>query len=165
MKFGRWRVLALDSKRMRYGRRRQAVTALWHCVCDCGSKHLVVGANLRHGHSTSCGCLKREKLIKRNTKHGHACRGKHTSIYDRWVSMKQRCFNPNNRSYANYGDRGITVCEYYRSFENLFADILDPPPGLSIDRIDNDGGYEPGNLQWATASMQVNNRRRPKKKR
>jgi hypothetical protein len=81
--------------------------------------------------------------------------------------MKQRCFNPNCRNYPNYGgreDTPITVCEYYCDFVNWYADMGDPPPGLSQDRINNDGNYEPGNLRWATASVQARNQRPRKQK-
>lgn len=73
--------------------------------------------------------------------------------------MKQRCFNPDHIGYAYYGGRGISVHEDWLSFENFFADMLDPPPGLSIDRVDNDGNYEPGNCRWATPAVQIANRR------
>ena len=162
-RFGRWRVVGPHPERMRYGRRRHAVAVLWQCVCDCGEQRLVFGSNLRAGYSKSCGCLKREQTIKRSTKHGHARRGNHTSIYDRWVSMRQRCFDPGHPCYPDYGGRGISICDDWRSFENFYADMLDPPLGLSIDRINNDGNYEPSNCLWASASVQVRNRRRKRK--
>ena len=162
--FGRWTVIAIHPERMRYGK---AIAALWHCRCRCGTEALVFGSNLRQGFSRSCGCLIRDKTTERNTKHGHACRGKVTRAYTCWVSMLQRCFNPNSQSYGNYGGRDdpITVVEYYRDFVNWYADMGDPPDGLSQDRINNDGNYEPGNLRWATASEQICNRRRPSKRK
>jgi len=166
-RFGRLLVLAIHPKRMRYGRRGQAVAVLWETICDCGEQRVVFGSNLRQGFSRSCGCLIRDTTTKRSTKHGHARRGKVTRAYTCHVSMKQRCFNPNCRSYPNYGGREdvpITVCEYYCDFVNWYADMLDPPDGLSLDRINNDGNYEPGNLQWATASEQVRNQRPRKRK-
>jgi hypothetical protein len=78
--------------------------------------------------------------------------------------MLQRCLNPNHPSYDNYGGRGITVCEDWLSFENFYADMLDPPDGMSIDRINNDGNYEPGNCKWSTASEQARNQRPRKRK-
>lgn len=168
-RFGRWLVLGLHPERVRYGKDKRAVAALWHCVCVCGEERLVLGNNLRQGFSRSCGCLIRDKTTERNTKHGHARKGKVTRAYTRWVSMKQRCFNPNRKDYCNYGGREppespITVVEYYRDFVNWYADRGDPPDGLSQDRINNNGNYEPGNLQWATASMQVRNQRPRKRK-
>jgi hypothetical protein len=79
--------------------------------------------------------------------------------------MLQRCLNPNNAAYRFYGGRGIRVCKRWLIFENFYADMGDPPPGKSINRIDNDGNYEPGNCEWATPSMQAANRRPPKRKR
>jgi hypothetical protein len=155
-RFGRWTVFALHPKRYRGG-------TVWHCRCDCGTERVVNGGNLRHGVSTSCGCIAREKTIKRCTKHGHSRRGKVTSIYQRWLSMLQRCFNPNNAAYCHYGDRGITVHERWLDFVGFYADVGEPPPGLWLDRINNDGDYEPWNWRWAPPWTQVVNRRRRKK--
>jgi len=79
--------------------------------------------------------------------------------------MLQRCFDANSKAYCWYGGRGITVCKRWLKFENFYADMGDPPPGLSIDRINNDGNYEPGNCRWSTRAEQVRNRRPPKRKR
>ena len=164
-RYGRLRVLAIHPERIRYGKDKRAVAALWHCRCDCGAERLVFGSNLRQGFSRSCGCLIRDTTTKRSTKHGHARRGSVTRAYTCWVGMQQRCFNPNTKGYCNYGGRGITVCEYWRlDFQAFYADMLDPPPGLSIDRINNEGNYEPGNCRWATASVQVRNQRPRKRK-
>jgi hypothetical protein len=156
MKFGRWTVLALHPKRC-------AKAVRWHCVCDCGSERLVTGPHLRHGQSRSCGCLRRETTKTLRTKHGQAKRdkrGKRTRIYSRWTSMLQRCNNPNNNSFANYGARGIRVCERWLSFENFFADMGHPPRGKSLDRINVDGNYEPSNCRWASIFEQARNKRR-----
>jgi hypothetical protein len=156
MQFGAWTVVALHPERRHLGSKRR-----WRCVCgDCGCERLVFGSNLRRGLSKSCGCLSRKKLIERNTKHGHARKGKHTSIYDRWVSMRQRCSNPNHKDYRYYGGLGIGVCEPWDTdFVNYFAYNGHPPPGMSLDRIDGNGNYEPGNVRWATALEQRRNRR------
>jgi hypothetical protein len=164
--FGRWTVIAVDPERKRYGKAKRAVAALWHCRCSCGEERLVFGTNLSRGMSRSCGCLIRDTTTKRSTKHGHARRGSVTRAYTCWLSMKQRCFNPNCRSYPNYGGRDdpITVVEYYCDFVNWHADMGDPPDDLSQDRIDNNGHYQPGNLRWATASVQARNQRPRKRK-
>jgi hypothetical protein len=164
-RFGRWTVLAVHPERMRYGKAGQAITVLWLCRCNCGTERLVFGTNLRRGLSRSCGCLISETTRQRSKKHNQAKRGKVTRAYHCWQHMKQRCLNPNNRDYPNYGGRGITVCERWRSFENFHSDVGDPPPDKSLDRYpDRNGNYEPGNWRWATAKEQVLNRRPPKRK-
>jgi hypothetical protein len=155
-RFGRWKVVAFHTERRRWG---NSVTACWLCRCNCGVERVVAGSELRRGRSRSCGCLQREAARKHNTTHGMS----KTPIYRRWCGILRRCLDPNHPAYDYYGGRDvpITVCEYYRDFTNFFADMGDAPSdGLSIDRIDNDRGYEPGNLQWATASEQIRNRRK-----
>jgi len=160
-RFGRWTVLAIHPKRMRYGRRRQAITVLWLCRCDCGTERVVFGTNLRRRLSSSCGCRSREKTRERSTRHGHARRGNVTRAYTLWVCMRQRCFNPNTKCYCYYGGRGITVCERWLKFENFYADMGDPPPGLSLDRINVNSNYELSNCRWATISEQRSNQTSP----
>jgi hypothetical protein len=159
-RFGRWKVLGVFPGHYRPGKAR------WVCRCNCGTLRIVIGTDLRRGKSKSCGCLQREKLSRRRTTHGHTCNGKRSHIYQRWQAMLQRCFNPNNAAYSNYGGRGISVCDEWLSFESFFADMGEPPaPDLTIDRIDSDGNYEPGNCQWATRAEQTFNRRPRKQKR
>jgi hypothetical protein len=147
-RFGRWVVIAYA------GRSR------WSCVCDCGVHRVVDGNMLRRGESKSCGCLHRELAKARATKHG--MRG--TPEYRSWQAMKSRCFNPRNPAYENYGGRGIVPCEEWLSFEGYFADTGTRPPGCTLDRIDNDGGYTPSNWRWADRKQQ-NQNRRPQRRR
>jgi len=130
---------------------------LWRCLCDCGNEVVVRGGHLRSGNTKSCGCRRVEAARTTNGKHGMA----HTLAYKRWESIKQRTSNPNNPSYRNYGARGITMCpEWADSFDAFYAATGDPPfDGASLDRVDNDGNYEPGNVRWTDASTQMKNRR------
>jgi len=157
-RFGMLTVISEES------RKEKGVTRRYVKVrCDCGNELEVIGGNLFKGnHTTSCGCYARKVRSELSTTHGHSRRdgGNKNRTYRCWEAMKQRCFNPNNDDYWNYGQRGITVCERWKnSFENFLADMGECPADRYIDRIDNDKGYEPSNCRWADALQQVYNRR------
>jgi hypothetical protein len=157
VKFGHWLVLRLDPEPCRYPGSTQR---RWLCRCDCGIERVVFGGALRSGRSKSC----RSGVHHHRLTHGHCRFGRATRIYEVWHAMMQRCYNPNHRAYANYGGRGITVCERWHDFLNFLADMGEPPPDKSIDRINNDGNYERSNCKWSTAKEQVGNRRPSKRK-
>lgn len=127
----------------------------WNCLCDCGKSTIVDISSLRRESTKSCGCWLRERLLM----HGHSRRGGTSHSYGSWAGMIQRCTNPESESYKYYGGRGIKICKRWRKFANFLADMGEPAPGLSIDRVNNNGNYEPGNCRWATAEQQANNAR------
>ena len=134
--------------------------ARWLCQCDCGKQTIVRSGSLYSGGTKSCGCLRSDNFQKL----GNARKKEHTDSrqYNIWRSMKQRCHNPNNARYKDYGGRGITVCdEWLNSFEAFYKWSLSSGyrDDLSIDRIDNDKGYFPENCRWATAVEQYHNKR------
>lgn len=150
-RFGRLVVERAVERTTPAGKRRR----YWLCRCDCGSGSTAETSNLTSGNTTSCGCFRIEKKRVTGRTHG----GVGTRVYSIWKSMIQRCTNPNNPRWMSYGGRGITVCADWQTFENFRRDMGDPPEGTSIDRIDNDQGYEPGNCRWATSQTQNRNRR------
>jgi len=135
----------------------------WRCACDCGNEVIVIAGHLKNGNTKSCGCQKIESSRANGLKIKHGLTG--TSVYKAWQSMKDRCTNPDNGNYANYGGRGIQVCpEWMMSFEAFYRDMGPKPSrGHSIERIDVDGGYHKGNCKWATIEEQSNNKRRSRK--
>jgi hypothetical protein len=149
--FGRLTILSL-----RFDRR-----AIVLCKCECGKEKEANLKDIRSGKTRSCGCGIGESTIARCTTHGQAKRNNRTSEHGIWSGMKSRCYDSNSTSYPYYGARGITVCDrWINSFENFYEDMGPKPgPEYSIDRIDVNGNYEPGNVRWATPQQQAMNRR------
>ena len=132
--------------------------AMWNCVCSCGREHVAMGSLLRRGEVKSCGCLKSNTPAPNRT---HNMSG--TPLYRVWATMRNRCGNPKVKGYEVYGGRGIKVCDRWASFENFLADMGPrPSDDHSIDRINVDGDYEPGNCRWATLGEQMSNKRNSK---
>ena len=129
----------------------------WNCRCDCGNEVARLGSHLTSGASKSCGCL-RVDANKERTKHGM----RHTTEYTIWCMIKARTENPKTPGWKDYGGRGIKMCaRWSQSFPNFYADMgAKPITKHSIDRVDNDGNYEPGNCRWATRQEQNSNTRR-----
>lgn len=152
MKLNRLRVIS------EYPKRTNAGKVQFLCKCDCGNEVVVIGSKLINGHTKSCKCMQREAVKKTGDLNRTHSRSR-TRVYKVWGSMKSRCYNKGNDSYYRYGGRGITVCDRWRySFESFLEDMGECGLGLSIDRIDNNGNYEPSNCKWSTQIEQENNK-------
>ena len=127
----------------------------WDCLCDCGKIKSITGKSMRSGMTKSCGCLQAETISKLLTTHGM----KGSETYNVWVSMIQRCTNPKNSRYEDYGGRNIAVCQKWLKFENFFKDMGTKPQGLTIERRNNDLGYFKENCSWNTYLVQAKNQR------
>lgn len=148
--FGRLSVLSRDPTNTKWGKAR------FLCECECGKKKIVTGTDLSMGHTKSCGCWRTELPSITFSSH----RMRQSAEYRIWMHMKTRCLNPKSRAYPRYGGRGITMCrDWIDSFEAFYRDMgVRPSSKHSIDRIDNDGNYEPSNCRWALPSTQGANR-------
>lgn len=152
-KFGRLTVIEFyDHNKYRQPR--------WLCKCDCGNTSIVTSSDLRFGRTLSCGCLWRERIVEAKTTHGMS----HSEIYAEYNNMKKRCYDEHSHNYKYYGGRGIKVCDrWLDDIHNFYDDVSELPnykkEGYTLDRINNNGDYEPNNVRWSTNKEQSNNRR------
>ena len=146
--YTRWKVVSYSHQNKNH--------AMWNCLCECGNERIVSGSSLRGGLSKSCGCYNMDKLMAKGTH-----KMSKSSEYYTYNNMLDRCYNEKNTAYANYGGRGISVCqEWINSFEQFIKDVgAKPSTNHSLDRIDNSKGYSKENCKWATKLEQGNNKR------
>lgn len=152
-KFGKWTVLYVSGRSFK--------SFQYKCICECGFEKDIHGPHLRQGKSKMCRNCSNQIKAKNNILHGLA----KTSTYKIWNQMIQRCNNPKSTMYHRYGGRGISVCERWKDFRNFLKDMGERPNKLDLDRIDNDGNYEPSNCRWISHKENCNNQSRSKKKK
>lgn len=159
----KWGMKKRDLSGLRFGRLvgvrpapEVAGKSKWLFACDCGSETVKAAHHVTMGRALSCGCWRRENSAQKATTHGLAG----TPTYDAWAHAKRRCENPKDAAWHHYGGRGISMCaNWSESFAAFLADVGERPPGTTLDRIENDGGYEPGNVRWTDRTTQANNTR------
>jgi hypothetical protein len=158
----------LDLMGRRFGRlvalydtqKRQCSHVVWCCECDCAQITYVTANHLLSGATQSCGCLLSDTLEVRNLVHGCSTHSHRTGAYKSWLNAKTHCYNNNREDFHNYGGRGIIMCQdWIYSFAAFLSDMGERPEGMTLDRIDVQGNYEPGNCRWATMVTQNNNKR------
>lgn len=131
---------------------------MWRFMCECGNEILAQGSSVALGNTRSCGCLKLEAITALKLSHGKC----HTRLYRIWCRIKQRCLNDKCSDYGYYGGKGITICARWADSFAAFAEDVGDSGHLTLDRINNEKGYEPGNVRWATRKQQSDNSRKPK---
>lgn len=154
----RFGILAAISSKRRFKKPSGKSYTVWNCICDCGKQTVASASNLKRGHTSSCGCKKLGPNLT-NTTHGFTTGKNPRATYRVWCGMKARCYNKKNHKYKDYGGRGIKVCQRWMGFENFLMDMGEKPSRKVIDRINNDGNYEPGNCRWSTHYESCRNKR------
>lgn len=155
--FGRLSVLGFAGRRKAPGKTR----IYWLCLCECGNKCSVEASKLKSGHTQSCGCYQSERAAEAKTTHGGASRKGRHRLYRLWRGMLERCSYAKHSGWKYYGGRGIRVCDRWKNFVLFLEDMGESfREGLTVDRKDGNGNYEPSNCVWATRKEQAMNKRR-----